>query len=222
MDDLDDIIDAGEKTGFFSALKRELAATGELYLGVIKHPSILAKGVYQLIRDLAYETPKSLKSLIQGNFRHENLETRLKENHSQALAVSEAASIPGTYAGVLLFNMFGADDYTSSIIGGSIGNYASAVAAFILAYNILTRGDERYSVKDALIQSCRCVKDSFAPAMALYLSEAPAVSGLLATGLPRNLAVGLNLAVGMAIFVGVSKYSASKNIKCRKQENRVD
>lgn len=210
MEDLEHIVDKNQEKGFLNAFKRELLATGKLYLDVIREPSLLAKGMYNLVRDIGYELPKSL---IQKRFRHEDLEKRLNGNASQALALSEVATVPGTYMGVALFKMVGVDDYTASVIGGSVGNYISGALSYILAYNLITRGDKRYSMKDAFIDSCKVVKDCFPAAMTLYLSEAPIISGLLAVGLPRNLAVGLNLAGGMAIFTGVAKYSASQNIK---------
>lgn len=210
MNDLEHVVDKNLKKSFLNTLKNEFLATGKLYLDVIKKPSLLANGMYQVVKDIVYELPKSL---VQNKYGHEDLEKRLNNNASQALALSEAVSVPGTYMGAALFNMYGADDYTASVIGGSIGNYFSAALSFIFAYAILTRGDKRYSIKDSFIDCSKVVKDCFPTAMALYLSEAPIISGLLAAGMPRNLAIGLNLASGMAIFTGVAKYSASQNIK---------
>ncbi|MDP2749336.1 MAG: hypothetical protein Q8O89_00715 [Nanoarchaeota archaeon] len=218
MDDLESIIekDCGnecnkdDKKSFFNTLKKESLSTGRLYLDVIRKPSLLAKGIYYVAKDICYELPKSL---IQKKSTHENLEKRLNENASQALALSEAINVPGTYAGVGLFKMFGADDYTASIIGGSVGSYISGALSYIIAYAALTRGNKEYSLKDSLIDSCKVVKDCFPTAIALYASQAPIISGLLAAGMPRNIAVGINLAGGTAIFTGVAKYSAAQNIK---------
>ena len=206
MDDLEQRIGIGWK----KRLKEELLATGKLYFDVIKNPSLLAKGAYQVVRDIVYELPKSL---ISNKFKKEDLEKRLNENASQALTLSEVATIPGTFIGVYLLKILGADDYTASVIGGDVGNYVSGALSYLLAYTLLTRRNKGYSVKEAFVDSCRVAKDCFPAAMALYLGDAPTISGLLAAGLPRNLAVGLNLALGMIIFTGVVKYSASQNVK---------
>lgn len=209
MEDLEHIVEHSCKEGVLTTLRRELLATSKLYFTVIKQPSLLAKGLYHVVRDIGYELPRSLIY----NTRRKSLEERLHMNASQALALSEAVTIPGTYLGVTLFKLFGTDDYTASIIGGSIGNYISGAVSCILSYVFLTRGDERYPLKKAAIDSGKIIKDCFPTALALYISEAPIISGLLAAGLSRNMAVGLNLVTGMAIFTGVAKYSATQNIK---------
>ncbi|MBS3137699.1 hypothetical protein J4232_04655 [Candidatus Woesearchaeota archaeon] len=209
MNDLEQIVEEDSKKGFLETLKRELLATGKLYLNVIKRPSLLAEGIYHAVRDILYELPKSLfhKS------RHKDLKKRLNEKASQALVLSEAITVPGTYIGFGLFKTLGAGDYTASVIGGSVGNYVSGALSYIIAYNLLTRGNEKYSIKDAFICSCKVIKDCFLTAMILYLSETPIISGLLAAGLSSDIAVGLNLAGGMVIFTGVAKYSTSQNIE---------
>jgi len=143
------------------------------------------------------------------------LEERLGEKASEALALSEVITIPGTYAGMGVAKLLGADNYTAAVIGGAVGNYIAGVLSYTAGYIALTRRERGYSVKKAFIDSIKVGKDCFPTALALYLAEAPIISGLLALGMPRNQAVGLNLVLGMTAFLGVAKYSASQNIKLK-------
>ena len=199
------------KRNFLQTLNEELFSVGRLYLDVARNPSLLAKGMYYVAKDIVYELPKSL---IQKP-KDQDLKTRLDQSASQALTLSEAVTVPGTYAGVELFKFFGADDYTASVVGGAVGNYVSGATSYMLSYFTLTRGNDRYSMRQAFIDGCRVVKDCLPTALALYATEAPIISGMLAAGIPRNMAVGINLAGVMALFTGVAKYSASRNLAQR-------
>jgi hypothetical protein len=195
-----------ETKGFVSSIKKGLRDTGKLYLEVAKRPYLLAIGSYNVVKDILYELPKSMLAKDSS----ESLEARLNKKASQALALSEILTVPGTYAGLALFKRLGADDYTASVIGGAAGNYAAGALSYIAAYAAMTFNKKGYSLKNSLKDALNVVKDCLPTAIALYVSEAPVVSGLIALGLGSNLAVGLNLALGMAIFTGVAKYSAAK------------
>lgn len=191
--------------GFWNLFKSELVATIKLYIDVIWHPSHLFVGVYHVVKDIIYELPKSF---FQKKEETESLSKKLHKNASQALALSEVVTIFGTFVGVFIFKIFKADDYTASVIGGSVGNYLSGALSYVIFYGFLTAGSKFYPFKSALRDGILVVKDCFPASIALYISEAPIITGLLAIGFSRNLAVGLSLMIGITIFTGVAKHSA--------------
>jgi len=60
MNNLEGRIGTRTEKSFLRTLKSELKATGNIYLQVIRRPSLLAKGIYQVTKDIIYELPKSL------------------------------------------------------------------------------------------------------------------------------------------------------------------
>ena len=48
------------KRNFLQTLNEELFSVGRLYLDVARNPSLLAKGMYYVAKDIVYELPKSL------------------------------------------------------------------------------------------------------------------------------------------------------------------
>ena len=78
---------------FFTKVCQELLATISMYGTIIRHPSLLIFGTYQVIYDIFYELPRSF-ICKQTN---KNIKTQLKENASQALIISEVVTIPGNY-----------------------------------------------------------------------------------------------------------------------------
>jgi len=208
-----DMINKRENKRFFKTLKEELYETGRIYLEVAKRPYLLGVGFYNVCKDILYELPKSFIQKAET----EDIEKRLKENASQALTLSELVTIPGTYAGIGLFKALGSDDYSASVIGGAIGNYISGALSYLGFYTLLTRGSKGYSIRSSFTDGYKVVKDCFPAALTLYFADAPLISGMIAAGLNRNLAVGTMLLVDMTIFMGLVKYSSSQKIDARQE-----
>lgn len=83
---------------FLKKIVQEMISTAKIYRDIIRHPTLLFYGTYQVGRDIFYELPRSFfyKKI------HKNLETHLDESASQALTISELMTIPGNYMGFLI------------------------------------------------------------------------------------------------------------------------
>jgi hypothetical protein len=180
-----------------------------LYCKIAKEPNLLILALYQVAKDWFYELPKSL--FTKGN-SNDPLE-KINKAASLALGVSEIITIPGTFVGVGLFNVLGANDYIASTIGGPIGNYLSGAVSYLCFYLLLTAKQQGYSLNNSLKDGFKVIRDVFPAVLVLYVTEAPFISGLLAVGLSRNIAVGLNVFLGIIIFTGVAKISASEKLQ---------
>jgi len=202
---------------FIETIKEEFLETLKLYLEIIKKPYLILVGIFYVLKDLFYEFPKSF--FVK---KSASLKVALDRKASQALAISEAATIPGTFTGVALFKSFGADDYSASVIGGAVGNYIFGAVSCWLSFILLTRTEEEYHIGSAMVDAYKVIRDCFPAVLALYVTDAPILSLMIFLGIERNIAVGLNLALGLAVFTGIAKHSASSRINIKEQKKIID
>ncbi|MBP7806372.1 hypothetical protein KA057_01685 [Candidatus Gracilibacteria bacterium] len=197
---------------FIKKAHYEILSTVRIYRDILRHPTLLAHGTYQVLRDIFYELPRSF---IYKKI-HKDLETHLDESASQALTISELMTIPGNYIGFFIGKFFVNNVYLASIIGANVGDYFSGVISYAVAYMILTRGHgSAYSPRKALVDNLEVIKDCLPASFVLYVSEAPLIAGLIALGFSAGFAIAVNLVIAVIIFMGVAKYSATKQIEKR-------
>lgn len=190
-------------------LRDEFLEVIGLYWRLLKKPTLFFTGLWLVLCDWFVNIPRSFFRTPEGEPRAD----KLNRHSSFALGTSELVTIPGTYSGLWLFSMMGANKYVASVIGGAVGNYVSGVVSFAVIYLATTRRVDRYRLTQAIGDSLKVIRDAFPVALLLYFLDAPVISGLLAIGLSKEVAVGLNLILGMALFTGVAKDSSLEGIK---------
>lgn len=193
-------------------IKHELYTTVRLYMDIFRKPSLLFLWLFQVLRDIFYELPRSI--LSRKNYVH--LETRLEQSASQALTISEIVTIPGNYFWFFLWKIFTDNVYVASIVGANLGDWISGVLSYAVTYMILTRWHgTAYSPRKALIDNLEVIKDCLPASLVLYVSEAPLIAGLISVWFSADFAIAINLIIAMTLFIWVAKYSADRNIEKR-------
>ncbi|MFA6992525.1 MAG: hypothetical protein WC269_04585, partial [Candidatus Gracilibacteria bacterium] len=190
------------KQGFLDMLK--------LYAKIIKSPKLLVTGTVETCKDIFVELPKSLLKKQE----YPNDIQRLEAKSSQALGISEVATVPGTYAGIALLESLGVVDKIAGPVGAALGNYIAGVLSFMVSYALLTRSKSKnYSIGTSLKDSFSTVKNCFPAAVLISGANGPIVKGFMQLGLSETVAATIAALWGVILFVGVAKTSIKENIE---------
>lgn len=201
-----------ESLTFKESFVKQIKEVRDLYVNLFLHPHWVIYGAAEVVKNLAYDMPRSLLTPKDPNVPEAELnpEQKLSLKSTQAFVLSELVAIPSTYAGVLAFQSLGADDFSASMIGSAVGNYMGGVIGYISSYLALSRGVKGYTFEEALKDSVRLVRNLAPLAASLYAADAPILGGLIASGFTPNQAVTAQMIVGATLFAGVAKNSAKK------------
>ncbi|MFA6521506.1 MAG: hypothetical protein WCT53_03935 [Candidatus Gracilibacteria bacterium] len=184
----------------------------DVYATIIKNPKLLITGTLKVLKDTFWELPKSL---IKGTGTLP-LKERCEMKASQALALSEVATFPGTILAIKLFRMIGAGEFANGIVGASIGNYISGAVTYIAVYLALTAVCKQYGFLNGIKDAARVIKNVAPTALVTYIADAPATAALMGLGLSAEWAAIVNFLWGTILFTGVASAAANQEVAKKK------
>jgi len=163
----------------YNWVKEQAINTGSGYYNLVRHPSNFPKSVSKLLKDTFYELPVSFFKKKDDKTLQEILDIK----NSQAVVAAEICGFGGRIGGVFLFSYYGADEYSTSIIGGLVGDYIGSMAGLFGTY-VLT-SHKHYSFGQAVKDGARMVRNVTPSEIGLYFVDALWLGGFAWGGLDK-------------------------------------